>query len=237
MLTDPPEVYRTPRVEAARRTAPALFTQPGQLYDVDPSRSSLLAQAATSLSGAGPRPFDADQRLVVPLYQLDIARPFEQWTVLARAGGSDNPIALSDLGLAAGREYLAFEFWTRRFLGVVSDSLRPGPVDPRFQVQVFCLRTRLTHPQVVATSRHVTCGGPDLADVRWGGGVLSGVSELVAGDVYAIYLAEPAGYRLQAVDVAGATLIDRPTEGGARVIRLRSERGGRAAWRVRYAEP
>jgi alpha-galactosidase len=237
MLTDPPEVYRTPRVEAARRTAPVLFTRPGQLHDVDPSRSALLSQAAASLSGAGPRPFDADQRLVVPLYQLDIARPFEQWTVLARTGGSESPIALSDLGLAAKREYVAFEFWTHRFLGVVNDSLRPGPVDPRFQVQVFCLRVRVSHPQVVATNRHVTCGGPDLADVRWGDGVLAGVSELVAGDVYAIYVAEPAGYRLQAVDVEGATLIDRPTEGGARVIRLRSEHGGRATWRVRYAVP
>jgi alpha-galactosidase len=237
MLTDPPEVYRTARVEAAKRTAPVLFTQPGQLYDVDPSRSSLLWQASTSLSGAGPRPFDADQRLVVPLYQLDIARPFEQWTVLARTGGSDAPIALTDLGLATARDYLAFEFWTHRFLGVVRDSLRPGPVDPRYQIQVFCLRARVAHPQVVATSRHVSCGGPDLADVRWGEDSLNGVSELVAGDVYEIYVAEPAGYQLQAVDVEGATLIDRAAEGGMRVIRLRSDRGGRTAWRVRYAAP
>ena len=36
MLTDRPEVYRTPRAEIAKRTAPVLFTRPEQIYDVDP---------------------------------------------------------------------------------------------------------------------------------------------------------------------------------------------------------
>ena len=84
MLTDRPEMYRTDRVEAARRTAPVLFTRPGQLYDVDPRGPRAWPRRGRQLSGSGPRPFDADQREVVPLYQLDIARPFEQWTVLAR---------------------------------------------------------------------------------------------------------------------------------------------------------
>ncbi len=233
MLTDPPEVYRSARVEAAKRTAPVLFTRPGQLYDVDPSRSALLGRASTELSGAGPRPFDADQRLVVPLYQLDLARPFEQWTVLARTGG-EGPIGLADLGLRTDRRYLAFEFWTKRLVGMVRDSLRPGPVDPRYQVQVFCLHAQVDHPQILATSRHVSCGGPDLIDVAWNDRLLTGTSELVAGDDYAIYLTEPAGYRLEGAVAVGARVIGQAVEGGLRVIRLRSERGGRASWRVRY---
>src|SRR5690606_6036080 len=151
MLTDRPEVYRTDRVEAAKRTSPVLFTRPGQLYDVDPSRSSLLALAGTELSGSGPRPFDADQREVVPLYQLDLARPFEQWTVLARTRDDRAPIPLADLGLLSGTDYLGFEFWTRRALGVVRDSLRTGPIAPRYGGQVGCLRPRLEHPQLLGT--------------------------------------------------------------------------------------
>ncbi len=65
MLTDPPELYRTPRAEIARRTAPVLFTRPEQIYDVDPSRSRLVGRAATEVSGSGPRAFDADKRLDV----------------------------------------------------------------------------------------------------------------------------------------------------------------------------
>jgi hypothetical protein len=234
MLTDRPEVYRTDRVEAARRTAPVLFTQPGQLYDVDPSRSSLLALASTELSGSGPRPFDADQREVVTLYQLDLARPFEEWTVLARTRDDRAPVPLTELGLLPGTDYLGFEFWTRRPLGVVRDTLHPGSIDSRYGVEVICLRRRVNHPQVLATNRHVTCGGPDLSEVAWRDNALNGVSELVGGDPYVLYVNEPAGYRFDGVDVVGARVVDQKLEGTMRVIRLESEPGGVVRWRVRY---
>jgi hypothetical protein len=171
--------------------------------------------------------------LVVPLYQLDVARQFEQWSVLARTGG-DGAIGLADLGLPTDRRYLAFEFWTKRFLGLVRDSLRPGPVDPRFQVQVLCLRAEVDHPQILATSRHVSCGGPDLVEVSWRDQVLAGSGELVAGDGYAIYLTEPKGFRLASVVAEGARVVGQEMKGGVRVVTLRGEGGGRASWRIRY---
>lgn len=232
MLTDRPEVYESARVEAARRTAPVLFTRPGQVYDVDPSRSSLLAGAATEVSGSGPRPFDADQREVVSLYQLDVARPFGQWTVLARTTEGERAIPLAELGLAADSDYVGFEFWTRRWLGVVRDTLRPGPIASAYGVQVLCLRAREGHPQVLASSRHVSCGGPDLLDVRWTDGALTGESELVAGDPYELYLTSPAGFTLAGVEAAGATATTVRRADGVRVVRLRGE--GRVRWRVRY---
>ena len=234
MLTDRPEVYRSPRVEAAKRAAPVLFTRPGQLYDVDPSRSSQLGLAATEVSGSGPRPFDADQREVVHLYQLDIARPFEQWTVLARTGGEERVIRFADLGLPDSTDYVAWEFWTRRSLGVVRDGVVPGPISAAYGVQVICLRPRVAHPQVLSTSRHVTCGGPDLAEVEWSEGTLSGVSEVVAHDAYEIALTEPAGFRLSAVEATGARVVSQRLVGGVRLVRLASDAGGEVRWRVRY---
>jgi len=234
MLTDRPEVYLTDRVEAAKRTAPVLFTRPGQVYDVDPSRSSLLAAAATELSGSGPRPFDADQREVVSLYQLDIARPFGQWTVLARTRDEPATIPLAELGLTTATDYVGFEFWTRQSLGTFRDTLRLGPVDPRFEVQVVCLRQRVEHPQLMATSRHVTCGGPDLQAVSWGRNQLSGASELVAGDPYDLYLTEPEGFRFDVIDAAKARVTGNRLEGGTRVIRLQSGQDGVERWTVRY---
>ena len=59
MLTDKPAVYRTSAVEPAKRAVPILFTHPGQLYDVDPSRSENLSRVDAEVSGSGPRPFDA----------------------------------------------------------------------------------------------------------------------------------------------------------------------------------
>ena len=236
MLTDPPDVYRTDRAEAAKRTAPVLFTRPGQIYDVDPSRSARLGEAGVTLSGAGPRPFDADQRLIVGLYQLDIARPFEQWTVLARTEGADGRIEFAELGLPGGKDYVAFEFWTRASLGVVRDRLELPAIDPAYMVQAVCLRPRVDRPQVLSTSRHVTCGGPDLVEVTWRDGVLSGTSDLVAGDEYALFLTEPRGFRLEAVEADGAEVTGQALQGDTRVVRLRGAAGGRVRWTVRYAQ-
>ena len=233
MLTDKPEVYRTVRVEAARRAAPVPFTVPEQLYDVDPSRSSRIGEADVSVSGSGPRPFDADQRLEVPLYQLDVSRAFERWTALARTGGAEAPIRFADLGLPGDREYLVFEFWTRKLLGRFQGAFVPGPVDSRFQVQDFCIRERTDHPQLVATNRHVSCGAVDLVDVRWNGDTLSGVSDLVGGDTYEIYLTEPAGYQYVAAATAnGAEVAGTVRAGALRVVRLRAMHSARVSWRV-----
>ena len=234
MLTDPPEVYRTGRVEAARRAAPVPFTVPGQVYDVDPSRSSLIGQADRSVSGSGPRPFDADQRLVQPLYQLDVSRPFERWTVLARTGGTEGPIRFADLGLAADREFMVFEFWTRQMLGAFRELFVPGPVDSRYQVQDFCIRERLDHPQLLATSRHVGCGVVDLVDVAWSGDTLRGSSDVVGGDAYELYLTEPAGFRFAGATADGAEVLGSERSGELRVVRLNAGHSARVAWRVRW---
>ena len=237
MLTDKPDVYLGDRAEIARRTAPVLFTRPRQLYDVDPSRSSRIGDADVAVSGSGPRPMDADQRLTVPLYQLDVARPFERWTVLARAGGDDAPIRFADLGIAPDREQLVFEFWTKTLVGSFVDHFTPGAIDPRYGVQVFCLRDRLPHPQLVATNRHVSCGAVDLRDDEWHeDGTLSGASDVVGGDTYELYLTEPAGWKFVGASVEGAELVGTPRTGALRVVRMRGARSGRVTWSVRFAK-
>ncbi|MGH7668716.1 MAG: hypothetical protein ACRENQ_04420 [Gemmatimonadaceae bacterium] len=236
MLTDKPAVYRSVRAEIARRTAPVLFTQPEQIYDVDPSRSSLIGRAATAVSGSGPRTFDADQRLTVPLYLLDVNRPFERWSVLARTGGMDTArIRFADLGLDPAPPYLVFEFWTKRLLGAFRVGFVPGPIDSTFKVQVFCIRAQVAHPQVIATNRHVSCGGPDLERVTWSGDTLSGTSTLVGNDEYDLYLSEPVGFLFAHASVVGATLVGASRQGAMRVIRMRSTQSATVAWRVEYA--
>jgi alpha-galactosidase len=234
MLTDRPEVYRSDRVEAARRTAPVLFTLPGQVYDIDPTRSSRLDMVNTEVSGSGPRPFEADQRLQQTLYQLDIARPFEHWTVLARTVGAPQNIRMADLGLSVGREYLAFDFWAKRLLGVFRDSVVTGAVDPMFQVQVICLREQQPHPQLLATNRHVSCGGVDLERVSWDEDVLSGTSRVVAGDDYELYLTEPDGWTADAVTAGGAMAGLGEVRDRMRRITLRGAPTGPLSWAVRY---
>jgi hypothetical protein len=197
MLTDKPAVYRTAIIEPARRIAPVLFTLPGQLYDVDPSRSDQLFRVDAEVSGSGPRPFDAGYTADCHLYLLEVERPFDSWCVLGRTGGEFAELRFSDLGLDPVRDYIVFEFWTRRVLGTFRGSFSPGPIDPVFRSQAFCIRERKSVPQVIATSRHISCGGVDLKEAQWDGTTLSGRSAVVANDPYDIILTEPDGFRFE----------------------------------------
>jgi alpha-galactosidase len=234
MLTDRPERYRTPIVEAARRTAPVLVTRPGQIYDVDPSRSRLIGLAAAEVSGAGPRPFDADQAAAHHLYLLEVNRAFERWVVLGRTGGEDRPMSFRELGLAPDTDYHVFEFWTGTYRGVQRDAFRPGPIDPAFNAQAFCVRAALPHPQVVATGRHVSCGGWDLRDVAWDGETLRGRSRLVPRDPYVLHLSEPEGWELASVTAEGAAVVGNERRGALRQVTLLAAGGTEVSWVVTY---
>ncbi len=236
MLTDKPDVYRTERVEAARRAAPILFTQPGQVYDLDPSRSSRLPMVQHEVSGSGPRPFEADQRLQQTVYQLDVARPFERWTVLARTPGAPAAIALADLGLPLDRAQVVFDFWNQRLVGTFRDSLRLPPVDT-LGVQVLCVRAQENHPQVLATNRHVSCGGVDLEQVAWDGHVLSGRSRVVAGDPYALFVTEPPGWTVTAATATGTTVTLGDSRDGVRRIVIRTDTAQTSGWQITFRTP
>lgn len=234
LLTDKPERYRTALVEPARRAAPVLVTLPGQLYDVDPSRSSELARVDAQVSGRDPKPFDAGLTPATHLYQLDIHRPFESWVVLGRTGGAQPEIRWDDLGLDPKRRYAVFEFWERRFLTPEGGSFAPGPVSPTYNSQVFVIRERLDRPQVVATSRHITGGGVDLVDVSWADGLLSGRSRVVAGEPYEILVTETAGWRLAATECDGATPLPVSRRGALAVAGCAPTAPGEIAWRARF---
>jgi hypothetical protein len=234
MLTDKPAVYRTAAVEPAKRTAPVLFTRPGQIFDVDPSRSSLIGRVDDEVSGSGPRTFDAGYTPPCSLYSLEIDRPFENWLVLGRTGGDFSEIHLADLGLADSKEFYVFEFWAKRLLGSFTGGFSPGPLDPKFRSQAFVIRERRPSPQLLATSRHVTGGGVDLDDVRWDGAALTGKSRGVKGDPYILYLTEPAGFAFERADASGARVEKTERQGGLLKITLAPDGGGAFSWSAAY---
>jgi hypothetical protein len=233
LLTDQPERYRTFFVEPARRTAPVLMTVPGQLYDVDPSRSSQLNRVEQEVSGRDPKPFDAGLTPAVDLFQLDINRSFESWTVLGRTGTSAEVLAFDDLGLDSRKTYLVFEFWQRRFLGSHSVSFAPGPLPLPFNAQALIIREQLDRPQVIATSRHITGGGPDLLDVQWADGVMTGQSTVVDGEPYEIYFTEPDGWVLSGITCVGANPLRVDRRGGY-VAAGCTKASGTVSWSARF---
>ena len=234
MLTDKPAIYKSAIIEPAKRAVPVLITRPGQLYDVDPSRSSQLFRVDAEVSGSGPRPFDAGYTPLCYLYSLEINRPFDSWLVLGRTGGDFREIRFPDLGLQPDREYLVFEFWTKTLNGIFKGGFDPGPISPKYKCQLFCIRERENHPQLIATSRHISCGGYELRDVSWDGKVLAGTSDLVAGDPYIIYVYEPAGYEFHGAESPGAVVGASSNRGPVREVTLNSDISTTVHWRIKF---
>ena len=114
---------------------------------------------------------------------------------------TDNRVRVSlagdlHLDLQPGDRYLLFDFWNRQPLGEVSDGFELGlrPCASR----VVGVRKVTGVPQILSTTRHLSQGALELSDVRYDpeNRVLSGTSDLVAGDDYAVYLHVPAGLRV-----------------------------------------
>jgi len=234
LLTDKPEVYLKDIVDPAKRATPVLFTYPGQIFDVDPSRSQHLELVDVEVSGSGPRIFDASRTPSVHLFLMEINKPFENWILLGRTGGNFETIPFPELGLDADKEYYVFEFWSKRLAGSFSGSFSPGEIDPKYNCQLFCIRERLDRPQVVASSRHITCGGYDLEDVRWEDNLLAGKSRVVADDSTTLYITEPSGFNLKEISIEGAKIREVEKMGGLRQISFLPIESTLISWKVEY---
>ncbi len=234
LLSDRADFYEQgTRLEGAKRAAPIPFTRPGQLYDFDPTKTDNLIKGLRNRNGgSNPGPIDADQRgPECPYWQLDVGRPFENWTVLARLSWHELPereVSFSDLGLSDGR-YAVYEFWTGHYLGDFTGRF-PTPAQAAKAARVYSIRRVLNHPQVISTSRHLTQGGPDLLNVQWdeATSTLRGRSLVVAGDPYAITI------RLADRQVESASHSLANQGSSTAVLRLTPDRPGAVDWWIKF---
>ncbi|MFC2128338.1 hypothetical protein ACFLRR_00540 [Bacteroidota bacterium] len=235
MLTDKPDVYKTKLVDPALRSAPVLFTMPGQIYEVEPSRIQALDQVDKQISGGGERPFDASLTPKCHLFLLELNRNYENWIVLGRTGGDFPELKFNELGLDQEKEYLVFEFWSKKYMGTFSQKFVPGNINPDFNCQLFCIRERLQHPQLIATNRHVSCGGFDIDNLKWEDNSISGSSKLVGNDDYIIYLTEPEGYEFNQL-LSSGEVVNNVKNGLVREITLRADKNRQVDWLIKYIQ-
>ena len=238
LLTDKVEVYDNDnKIEGSKRCGPILFTVPGQLYDYDPTKTdNLVAGMRNKNGGSDSGPIDADRHGTVSneWWMMEINRPFDSWNVLARMDYKDLPrtqVNFSDLGLSGDKEYLVFEYRSTKFLGICKGSFT-APAQKAKDVSVYAIREYTGKPQLLATSRHITCGGPDIEALNYKGGILSGSSKVVANDPYRIYIYLPAGYSLGNVKASGAKVVSSEIKDGSAVVTLLSEKNASVKWAV-----
>jgi hypothetical protein len=235
MVSDKAEAYKDDgNLEGMKRSAPVLFTVPGQLYDY---------------SQRGPGDYGAPLRGgEATWWMLEIDRPFDHWSVLARfnwrqeklgwkrPGAPETEVKFADLGLAEDREYLVFEFWTQTFLGKSKGSFKAPAQDASNGLQVFAIREARPHPWILSTTRHISQGGVSLLDERWDDDrkILSGKSSVVIGDPYVLTVHLPRGFRLRSAEIGGEK-VEFANQTETATVRIVPSATKTVEWKIAFA--
>jgi len=196
-----------------------------------------------------PRPVDAFTGVSDPkVYDLAVTPEWHQvmffnpdfkngGTVSARLSGDQ---ATGALGLDASSEYYVYDFWNDCLIGNLNGdqeltrALKPG------EARMMSVHKVETHPQFLSTNRHIMQGYMDMPGrPKWNPTdlVLSGESNVVAGETYQVVLATN-GYTPANAEVAGgkASVTAVPGAAGLAVLSIDFPKNGVVAWKVRFAK-
>lgn len=115
------------------------------------------------------RPLDLFERELPSMWHMHCAGAAGQWDAVGLFNFADQPqertVDLAALGLPAGSEVVAFEFWEERYLGTHTEQVTLT-LAPR-TARIVLIRPLPTHPQLIATNMHVLGGYHEVTQLAW----------------------------------------------------------------------
>jgi hypothetical protein len=105
-----------------------------------------------------------------------------------------------DLGLKNGTDYLVFDYWNNKLLGIYNEIIREKI--PAHGTKALIIKKVTENPQLVATSRHLTAAY-SILEMNWNteDKFLSGISKTVTGDRYILFIYVPENYKYKKVEI------------------------------------
>jgi hypothetical protein len=217
----------------------------GQLYAssdwlpaLPPERLDLLKRTLQP-HGVTARPVDLLDTAVPKIWLVSDTRQTPRRDVVGLFNWSNAAADIGDtferIGLPAGPDYLAFDFWANALLPVCKGRIERTV--PATSCAVLAVRALADHPQLISTSRHVTQGIVDVVSESWdaGTGELSGVSRVVGGDPYELRLALNSTKGLwTAVSADGGAL---KLDGALARVMIESAQSADVKWAVKLKAP
>jgi len=158
---------------------------------------------------------DADHPLS-SLWSVHFATDAGCWCVAGRFATLPLPqseINLENLGLTADKTYLAFDFWKEKFLGEIRGSITV-PAVGLGDSQIIGFREVSSHPQFMASTRHISMGAVSVVSEAFGNGVLKIKINGVVGDEENYWFHVPAGWELADVNGSGINIHEQHLEIG-----------------------
>jgi len=112
---------------------------------------------------------------------------------------STKSINIEELGLNKRNSYLAFDFWDQRLKQITNEQIKVKI--PPHGTKVYIIRQLLKRPQLIATSRHITCA-VSIKNLEWNSekAILNGNSEIIEKSPYSIFIHVPEGWKLTNIE-------------------------------------
>lgn len=209
------------------------------LPDLPDQKLDVLKRTLPNHKGAA-RPIDLFENEIPQVWHLTIGEGNLKREIVGLFNWDEDytdtvSIYLKKLGLEG--DYVGFDFWENQYIEPFSTSkefkLRPT------SCRIIALQLVQDEPQVISTSRHITQGGIDLQEVNWDADnkVLSGVSQVMGGEVYELRIAVPGNEEWEIKEITASTS-DRTASVITPTDELRAliynEKTGEMKWSIQF---
>ncbi|MGL5694897.1 MAG: alpha-galactosidase, partial [Peptostreptococcaceae bacterium] len=194
MLSDPLKDYDEQRLDIIKRTLPTLKTFAGETGNLDlsypaftwtklhgfavPRENPVESEDITideALNMAGNYESMNDNHPFSSLWNIHIDREYRKWSILGRFATvplNESIVKFKDIGLDNEKEYLAFDFWEKKYLGRNKNDIACKELELG-NCQVISLTEVKNHPQVIASTRHVSMDDVSIKSQKYDKNTLS----------------------------------------------------------------
>jgi hypothetical protein len=201
-------------------------------------------------------PVDLFIRKPAQIWNMPVERPFGKWNVLSVFNyTSKTPIewvtytttgtrqeelkftaeldAAKDLRLDPDKEYIVYEFWSKKLIGTFKGTFVTRPLNP-YDCDIYSIVEKQDRPVLISTSRHIRQMAFDIKDLAYDGQqrVLRGVSRAVAGDPYQLRIYVPDGFTAKRVELSGGLTAKMATDEHLLMVDYTTSTGNDVEWKV-----
>ena len=190
-------------------------------------------------------PVDLFTRKPAHVWNMPVERAFGKWNIVAVFNFTGRPgrdafttrlDAAKDLRLDPGKEYIVYEFWTRKLIGSFKGTFATRSLQP-YDCDVYSIVEKQSHPVLVSTSRHIRQMAFDVKDMNYDEQrrMLRGLSRAVAGDPYQLRIFLPEGFSAKSVELPdGVPPATMQTDGSLLTVDFTAPTGNDVEWKVYF---
>jgi len=216
---------------------------PAESFDIPypDDRIELLKRAAPPTTDPA-YPVDLFLRKPAGIWNMPVERPFGNWDILCvinyKEGNPDFSATLdakTDLRLDPQKEYLVYEFFSKKFMGTFKGTFTSRAIKGP-DCDVYSIVEKQNHPVLLSTSRHIRQMAFDIKNMIYEpkSKALIGLSRAVGGDPYQLRIYVPEGYGLDRVEVPAGLKVETTMDDRLLMINFTTENEDDVQWKVYF---